>query len=1212
MGGWQHCVPGGVPSPRLVGDPVDTLTGAVLDGKLEFRLTGPLELWWWRHYDSSLSHRSFALGWGHTHSFDRRLVFDADGIRYRGPLGRDVGFPPVTQDGALEASQGYRLRRVTPARYQLLSATEPAMEFEFRSAVQPARLSRIFRDAHEIVFHYDEAQRLESIVDSVGRLLVVQEDAHGRLYGVWRELVRGAPLEPLLLYRYDERGNLVASTHATGSGYGFAYDKANRMIRRTGRNGFNFHFEYDERGRCVRASGDDRLYEVGLEYTLPGRLTEVVRADGGTWRYFFDEAGALTQVHDPLGGVEAYVRNADGRVTERLDPAGNATRIAYDDTGAAVAEVDAIGYRHPLPLDPNEPDPLGHRVARNAAEYEYGRLLDVRTLLLPTAGEASALELPTAVRPLLQLRPSGAGAGNGTAEVRPLGVRWWPDPMRGWIFNDLGKLVNQVDDLGRRREWRYDASGNVAEYRDFDGSHWSYDHGRWHFLEGITNPLGAQVRLSYTSGGQVATCRDAGGSESRYGYDLKDRLIEVHRNRRLRETYERDPAGNLLRKRTGSGGDLLSIEFGPANLPVKRTLASGEEHEFEYDDLGRRLMAATTCDVVAFAYDEFGHTVSEKRNDLGVEHTFRGMTTVPAESLYFGRFLVQREHGRNGTLTITDPLGQSHTMRLLPHGVVERRFANGSREIAQYDGLGRCVLKVASRTRAREWVRRYDWSGEGELLRVEDSLHGEIRHAYDAAHRLRGRTLPDGRSEGYGLDAADNLLRQPGLEATVQPGNRLHIVNGRPVEYNERDHLSVRGTPDGPVVYGYDSRDQLTHARTPYGEWLAQYDALGRRTRKRWDGRTTEFHWDGDQLIAETDDEGRLRLYLYADPLALTPVLFIDYESLDAPPRSGRCGYIYSDQIGTPCLVEDEDGRSVWRATVEPYGRTHVEVSEVELNLRFPGHYFDAELELHCNGLRHYDPGLGRYLQSDPWGIAGGYNLYSYRVNPLVASDVRGLGEENDPACNPQRDQETSAPPPAKAGGDYDYLGLPMTRRGKAVDANNPVRIFQGAEREQFRVVAGPNGELIYPNQGNRPVHSPDGSAIYVMDQHGNVYVHENPKYGDVHHSSLAGGEPPVAAGHIAQIGEPPGPQGPHSMNNSSGHYEPDGNRTVLARDELNRQGVDTSGTRLRDVQGGPDNPPPPGPRPAPGTGGAEAEPWDPETGPTSPQTPSARGREGE
>ncbi|HMJ66218.1 MAG TPA: DUF6531 domain-containing protein, partial [Candidatus Binatia bacterium] len=82
----------GKSDPRLVGDPVDTLTGAVFDKKLEFRLTGPLELWWWRHYDSSQNHRRFALGWGQTHDFDRALRFDADGISYHAPVGRMFGF----------------------------------------------------------------------------------------------------------------------------------------------------------------------------------------------------------------------------------------------------------------------------------------------------------------------------------------------------------------------------------------------------------------------------------------------------------------------------------------------------------------------------------------------------------------------------------------------------------------------------------------------------------------------------------------------------------------------------------------------------------------------------------------------------------------------------------------------------------------------------------------------------------------------------------------------------------------------------------------------------------------------------------------------------------------------------------------------------------------------------------------------------------------
>ena len=74
--------------PRLVGDPVDTLTGAVTDRMLDFRLTGPIELRWYRHYDSTQSHRSFSIGNGSAHEYDRCLSIVADGLLYEEPVGK--------------------------------------------------------------------------------------------------------------------------------------------------------------------------------------------------------------------------------------------------------------------------------------------------------------------------------------------------------------------------------------------------------------------------------------------------------------------------------------------------------------------------------------------------------------------------------------------------------------------------------------------------------------------------------------------------------------------------------------------------------------------------------------------------------------------------------------------------------------------------------------------------------------------------------------------------------------------------------------------------------------------------------------------------------------------------------------------------------------------------------------------------------------------
>jgi RHS repeat-associated protein len=91
--------------------------------------------------------------------------------------------------------------------------------------------------------------------------------------------------------------------------------------------------------------------------------------------------------------------------------------------------------------------------------------------------------------------------------------------------------------------------------------------------------------------------------------------------------------------------------------------------------------------------------------------------------------------------------------------------------------------------------------------------------------------------------------------------------------------------------------------------------------------------------------------------------------------------------------MTDVNQAVVWRADYEPFGQAAVTVQTVVNNpLRLPGQYYDAETGLHYNYFRDYDPMTGRYLQSDPIGLAGGLNTYAYvGGNPVASVDPQGL-----------------------------------------------------------------------------------------------------------------------------------------------------------------------------------------------------------------------------
>lgn len=974
------------PGQVVVGDPIDVVTGASLDTQTDFVLAGPLPLRWYRNYDSGKHDMPGSLGWGQFHEYDRKLVFDLDGMRYVGPDGESFGLPHLEHDGQAAVAGGVTVRRVSKRQYTVQTTGQPLATFDLPAGRTVAPLSALSAGTARVAFRYDQDGLLHTVVDSKSRPIRVEHDRSGRLARL--TLADGPRARRLAEYQYDTAGNLVRVTDPYNHVFQSKFDRDNRQVARIDRRGYGFVFEYDAAGRCVRGGGQDGTDEVRLRYDPDLRLTVVTKRGGGDWTYFYDEGGSVTRVLAPDGGLVQFNRDETGRVAEEVDPLGNVTRKVFNAAGVPVGKIDPLGiYRTADDTATGRPP---HRVPANPAEWDYGDRLGWRQVVLPTPGEAAAVD--PAAGPFLHTR--------ATAVVPPTREE-----------DEFGNLFRETFPDGTHRRWVYDANGNVAKFTDREGRTTSFEYAGWNMRAAETDPLGGRVRYRYAPHRHITAVIDAGHTLSEYGYDATERLEEVRRHGVVRETYRHDVAGNLIEKRDADGKAMLHFEYGPANLPLVRRLTSGDVHEFKYDDRGRYLSAKTTAFEVTFDHDESDRRVRDERDGHGVRHTFGPFALT--ESKVLGKFLVKYDWPTADETTITDPTGAKHTLRVAGNGLTERRFASGTVEVSQYGEGGRCLARVRT-GRGGTWARTYRYSPEGDLLAAADSVRGPTTYRYDAAHRVSGVQRPGAADEPIEHDAAGNVLRMPGLTGVrLLDGNRLAAANGERFEYNRRNHIAVRTAGATETRYHYDSRDLLVKVeRAGRPDWTAGYDPLGRRAWQAWgDGRRVDYFWDTDRLIAERDDTGRTRVYVYADPFAMVPLLFVEYATPDADPADGKRYYIFADQIGTPTRVEDDRGEVVWSARIDPYGQADVAPgSTIDFSFRFPGHWYDAETGLHYNRFRYYDPVLGRYLQSDPIGLAGGLNLYGYcGGNPLTRVDVRGTCP--DPV-------DGDPPPPKKEDGD--------------------------------------------------------------------------------------------------------------------------------------------------------------------------------------------------
>jgi len=155
---------------------------------------------------------------------------------------------------------------------------------------------------------------------------------------------------------------------------------------------------------------------------------------------------------------------------------------------------------------------------------------------------------------------------------------------------------------------------------------------------------------------------------------------------------------------------------------------------------------------------------------------------------------------------------------------------------------------------------------------------------------------------------------------------------------------------------------------------------MGRRVEKKvTDSGTTSKHerfiYDSYKQIEKLDAANGNIQY----------VLFVwSGEQLLSMSDTNSTYYYFADANKNIGQLIDSSGNIVAKYEYSLSGKLTVSNDTVNNPFRFSLEYFDEETELVYYNFRYYSPDLGRWLNRDPLGESGGFNLYAIAANNII------------------------------------------------------------------------------------------------------------------------------------------------------------------------------------------------------------------------------------
>ncbi|MCX5885489.1 MAG: cysteine peptidase family C39 domain-containing protein [Proteobacteria bacterium] len=685
------------------------------------------------------------------------------------------------------------------------------------------------------------------------------------------------------------------------------------------------------------------------------------------------ETGLCTKINLPDGRSVTFAYDSNGNLSSRTDMAGYQTTFHYDaknyidsvttpsGTTQVIYQQDSVNANLYIPK--TIIDPLG-----NQSNFS----IDVNALVV-TITDSNSHSRKYAATGITGFTGSITNADGSVIS---------------YAYDNYGNRTSITDPKGNKWLMSYDPSrSNVTKITDPLGNAVSMTYDSNDNLLSITAPLDRHAEYQYDSNSNLIKVIDSLSNQVILTYDTQGKLISIGLPGGGSYTFTYDSCGSLL-SQIDPGGYTTHFSYDSSGRVISRTDANGNIIRFDYDELSRVTKASYPDGNVTYEYDccSLGKVRAKDGREMNYQHDANNHLTRYQD---LNGFVIQYSYDGVGNLTsITYP---------------------GNKVVNyEYDRTNRLI-------EVKDWLNNpttYEYDAAGNLIRTTYPSGSIILQQYDDANGLK--SILDYNADAtvnaildYTLDALGNRAAissyQPlnaipswqNVSYSYNPDNRLLSTGNTNFNYDNNGNLTKKTAGSSVTNYSWDFNNMLTQVVAGGKTYSFKYDAIGNRNGKVENSVETKYVVDPNtalsRILAETDSNGTITAY-YVYGLGLISKIVPSGQTYQAY-------YYHSDGIGSTIAMTDSSGTIVNKYAYDAFGKVMNQAETINNPFKYVGRFgvMDEGNGLLYMRARYYDLEVGRFINKDPIGLFGGYNLYTYVANnPINLIDPLGF-QSHDP-----------------------------------------------------------------------------------------------------------------------------------------------------------------------------------------------------------------------